>query len=72
MLSNVSSKSFHICAKDSSVRLYMEISQKAYGSPVYVCMSSAVLSSECVKALQPPISEEAVCLVGRVLVVTSS
>lgn len=50
----------------------MEISQKAYGFPVYVCMSSAVLSSECVKALQPPISEEAVCLVGRVLVVTSS
>lgn len=52
--------------------LYMEISRKAYGFPVYVYMSSAVLSSECVKALQPPISEEAVCLVGRVLDVTSS
>lgn len=30
------------------------------------------MSSECVEALQPPLSEEAVCLVGWVLVVTSS
>lgn len=39
---------------------------------MYVCMFPAVLSSQCVEALQPPINEEAVCLVGRVLVVTSS
>jgi len=35
-------------------------------------VSSTALSSECLEALQPPLSEEAVCLVSRFLVFTSS
>lgn len=39
---------------------------------LWVHMSSNVLSSECVEALQPALSEEAMCLVGWRLLVTSS
>lgn len=46
---------------------------KSHKELIVPCMCVHVLyTSQCVEALQPPLREEAVCLVGRVLVVTSS
>lgn len=59
-------------AKVSSVWAVHENGTTTLWFPVCVCMSSTVSSSKRAEALQPPISEEAVCLVGRILVVTSS